>query len=116
MSQVVLKKWRPHLRAAKKAGVSLSRYAREHGLSRHTLYAALRAERDGRGLAPRKARGKPRRATAAVRAAFVPVVVDGGRVPVTVRLPSGVVVECSDVQSIELASLIAALAALPCSA
>jgi len=37
MAQIDLKRWRPHLRAAKAAGVSLSKYAREHGLSRHTL-------------------------------------------------------------------------------
>jgi len=44
MNQVDLKRWRPHLRAAKAAGATLAQYAREHGLSRHTLYAAQRVD------------------------------------------------------------------------
>lgn len=112
MNQVNLKRWRPHLRAAKAAGVTLAQYARKQGLSRHTLYAALRAERDRRGLRPQKPRGAR---TGAVKAAFVPVVVSGGRSPVTVRFPTGVVVECHDVESGQLAALMASFAALPCS-
>jgi hypothetical protein len=111
MNQVNLKRWRPHLRAAKVAGVTVAQYARKHGLSRHTLYAAQRAERDRRGLLAQEPRG----ARTAAKAAFVPVVVSGGHTPVTVRFPTGVVLECHDVERSQLAALVASLAALPCS-
>jgi hypothetical protein len=41
--QVNTKRWAPHLAAAAKSGQSIARYARERGLSRHTLYAARQA-------------------------------------------------------------------------
>jgi len=112
MVQVDMARWRPHLRAAKRAGLSLSRYAHEHGLSRHTLYAALRAERDRRGASVKaaKARPAPRRRS---KAAFVAVRIAGARL--TVRFPSGVALECHEVEGARLSELIAALAALPCS-
>lgn len=40
MAEVSLARWLPHLEAAERAGLSLSAYARQHGLSRHTLYVA----------------------------------------------------------------------------
>ena len=122
MYQVDLKRWRPHLRAAKAAGVTLAQYAREHGLSRHTLYAALRAERDRKGLHPKalaRARAAHRALPASAAVAFVPVEVSSSPLPplhVTVRLLNGMAVECHAVQEDRLGALIASLAALPCSA
>jgi hypothetical protein len=43
LPQVNLSRWKPHLRAAARQGKSLTVYAAEHGLSRHTLYAAKQA-------------------------------------------------------------------------
>lgn len=112
MGQIDLKRWRPHLRAAKVAGLTLAHYARRHGLSRHTLYAALREERDQRGT-PSKGRAKaPPAARRRPAAAFVPVRVAGARI--TVRFPSGVALECHDLEG-GLGEVIATLAALPCS-
>jgi transposase-like protein len=117
MSQVDLKKWRPHLRAAKAAGVTLAQYARKHGLSRHTLYAALRAERDRKGMRPKPlGRARPGRRSSAVNAAaFVPVAVSGASTRLTVRLPNGVAFECHDLEGGQMGALVACLAALPCS-
>lgn len=113
MGQIDLRRWRPHLRAAKAAGVSLAQYARKHGLSRHTLYAALREERDRRGARSREgAKATPVARRRPAMSAFVPVRVAGARL--TVRFPSGVALECHDLEG-GLAELIATLAALPCS-
>ena len=38
--KVNLDRWGPHLEAARREGVTLAEYARSHGLSRYTLYAA----------------------------------------------------------------------------
>lgn len=115
MGQIDLKRWRPHLRAAKAAGVSLAQHARKHGLWRHTLYAALRAERERRAM-PRKAGSRPGPRAGrgpAAGAAFVAVTVAGARV--TVRFPSGVALECQDLSGAGLSELVATLAGLPCS-
>ena len=49
--KVNLDRWIPHLNAAKREGISLAQYAKTHGLSRYTLYAAREWIR--------KANGKP---------------------------------------------------------
>ena len=119
MNQVDLKRWRPHLRAAKAAGATLAQYAREHGLSRHTLYAAQRAERDRKGVRPKalvRARAARRALPATNVRAFVPVAVSPLPARLTVRLPNGVALECHDLEGAQLGALIATLAALPCSA
>ena len=114
MGQIDLKRWRPHLRAARAAGMSLAQYARKHGLSRHTLYAALRAERELQGLpAPRRIRAARRSGVA--QAAFVPVAVSRMAGRLAVRLPNGVALECHDLEGVQVDALIASLAALPCS-
>lgn len=115
MGQIDMGRWRPHLRAAKRAGLSLSRYAHKHGLSRHTLYAAQRAERDRQGLVPKSARAQKRSAPGKA-AAFVPVALAATAPPLTVRLSNGVVLECRELEGARLAEFIASLAGLPCSA
>ena len=42
MTRVKLERWQGHVVAARKQGMALSHYAREHGISRYTLYAAQR--------------------------------------------------------------------------
>ena len=49
--RVNLDRWRPHLAAARREGVSLAQYAKDHGLSRYTLYAAHEMLRKGSGNA-----------------------------------------------------------------
>ena len=44
-NKVNLARWRKHLKRAAARGVTLAQYAREHGLSRHTLYAASLQQR-----------------------------------------------------------------------
>lgn len=115
MVQINLKKWGSHLQAARTAGVSLAQYARKHGLSRHTLYAALRAERELKGL-PAPRRGRRAKRSAVEPAAFVPVALGRAGARLAVRLPNGVALECHDLEGAQLRAFIASLAALPCSA
>ena len=105
MPQVKLENWRPHVLAALQAKQPLAQYAREHGLSRHTLYGALqRMKACGeivQGLEPKKI----------PRSAFVPVQIE----PVVhsalrVRLPNGLELHFAGVD----AGLLSLLASLPC--
>jgi hypothetical protein len=50
--KVKLERWKPHLAAAEREGKTLTAYARERGISRHTLYAAremVRAQGEAKG-------------------------------------------------------------------
>jgi len=113
MSQVKLENWRPHILAAQQAKQSLAQYAREHGLSRHTLYVAHKLlKRSGEipraALPTRAARVVPPKKT---RSAFVPVqMMTTASLPVTVRLPNGLALQFERVD----APLLALLASLPC--
>lgn len=112
MAKVALERWRPHVEAATKAGVTLAQYAREHGLSRHTLYAASQALGQEK---PRGGSARPRGGEQA--AAFVPVQVSAGSAPaLSVRLTNGVELRFDKVDSAVLAPLLELLAGLPCSA
>jgi transposase len=76
MAKVRLDRWQGHLEAARESGVSLARYAREQGLSRHTLYAARRQARDQpreKASAHRHAADRSR-PSLPMATAFVPVV------------------------------------------
>ena len=44
-NKVNLARWRKHLKRATARGITLAQYAREHGLSRHTLCAASQQQR-----------------------------------------------------------------------
>jgi hypothetical protein len=121
MGPVGLARWRPHLRAAKVAGVSLARYARERGLSRDMLYAAQRAERERRAVddaGDQVSPGSSKRASRSlpvVVSPFVPVAVRRSAARLAVRLPNGVALDCQDFDAEVLRALIASLWALPCS-
>ncbi len=87
-------------------GVTLAQYAREQGMSRHTLYAARQAMRkpESKGNTPAKA--------------FVPVRVSAAKIAPTpsVRLPNGLELCFGAVEADALGSLLHLLVTLPCSA
>jgi transposase-like protein len=114
MTKVKLERWRAHLQAARDRGGSLARYAREHGLSRHTLYAAQRQWR-GEQLAAGKR--SSRRASPSVSKAspFVRVELARPAALLRARLPNGVELEFGNVEPSGCPALIEMLAALPCS-
>jgi hypothetical protein len=110
MTTVKLERWRGHIAAARKQGMTLSRYAGEHGISRYTLYAAqrqLRSEGEEKRLA-RRARRSASPFVAVQVAASVPAAVRA-------RLPNGVALEFGHLDAAGCATLVAMLAALPCS-
>ena len=111
MTTVKLERWRGHLAAARKQGMALSRYAREHGLSRYTLYAAQRQLRSELEVTKRSARRAQRSAMP-----FVPVqVAEPATAAVRARLPNGVELEFGHLDSAACVTLVGMLAALPCS-
>ena len=46
-NKVDLKRWQVHLDAIERQGITVAQYAREQGISRHTLYAARAMQRAG---------------------------------------------------------------------
>ena len=123
--QVNLKRWSAHLDAAQRQGQSVAAYAAEHGLSRHTLYAAARALRDAgkhrtqtqapvRGASTKKSATSP---FAAVR--ISPVVPAPAPDPVPqlkVQLPNGVILYIEGLSvPMQMSALLATLGALRCS-
>lgn len=100
--KVNLERWAPHLMAAKREGKTLTRYARSHGLSRHTLYAARQMLRRVGGKAtvehqPRVFRAQtkslPEPAFAAVQLS-TPCTPSSGSAPrLRAQLPNGVRLE-----------------------
>jgi transposase-like protein len=108
MTTVKLARWEKHVTAARRQGMPLSQYAREHGISRYTLYAAQRQLRSQGAAAKRLARRS--------LAAFVPVEVAGSAPSaVRARLPNGVQLEFGHLDPSACAALVGMLAALACS-
>lgn len=110
--RVDLNRWQPHVEEARRRGVTLKAYAAEQGLSLYSLYRASQVMRAG-GATPESAQPKkPSSKFAAVR-----VVTPAAAIPLRVnaRLPNGVSLHV-DVGGGELAAVIAAFGALPCSA
>ncbi|MGH9575812.1 MAG: IS66 family insertion sequence element accessory protein TnpA [Terriglobales bacterium] len=113
MTKVNVERWRGHLVAAQKRGVSLAQYARENGLSRHTLYAARqRLQREAAAAIKRGGRGVGRARGASP---FVAVRVAPSVAVVRARLPNGVALEFGALAASEYVGLLGMLAALPCS-
>jgi transposase-like protein len=110
MTRVKLDHWREHLAAALKEKKSLSDYAREHGLSRYTLYAARRQLKDEAPALAKRARVR-RTLTAS---AFVAVQVEASAVGLRIRLPNKVEVDFVQLEPSAWAALMKVLAALPC--
>ena len=106
MPQVNLEHWRPHVLAALHAKQPFTQYAREHGVSRHTLYVAHKLMKTNGEVAPGIPR--PKRVT---RSGFVPVRVEPPMSSaLRVVLPNGLALHFSQVD----APLLALLAGLPC--
>jgi hypothetical protein len=100
--KVNLDRWAPHLMAAKREGKTLTRYARNHGLSRHTLYAARQMLRamSGKPAVRRRPRVLPTTTKLLPESAFAavklsaPCAPSGGEAPrLQARLPNGVMLE-----------------------
>ena len=94
--------------------MTLAGYAREHGLSRHTLYVARkRLQVEEGATAKRQGNG---RGKAAQNLRFVPVQLAATSAPLLrVRLPNGVTMEFGPIEASAYAGLLSALVALPCS-
>ena len=72
-NKVNLTRWRKHLKRAASRGITLAQYAREHGLSRHTLYAASQ-QRRAEAVAERiEAKPGLQRKDGTARSAFIAV-------------------------------------------
>lgn len=113
MPQVNLDHWRGHVLAALQADLSFAAYAREHGLSRHTLYSAHRLLKDKGELSTPAKRALVRAPTAKPATEFVAVKVTPPTTPaysLWARLPNGIELRFDSVD----AHLLNQLATLPC--
>jgi hypothetical protein len=119
--KVNLDRWSPHLAAAKREGKTLTQYARERGVSRHTLYAAQQMLRGVRGTpgVERRARVLGAISKPVADAAFAAVKLSGrcggsgGSAPrLRAQLPNGVRLELTwgEAETGLLAAAIEALA------
>jgi hypothetical protein len=117
--KVNLDRWGPHLQAARREGKSLTEYARDRGLSRHTLYAARqmlrsmggqpRVERQSRALrSVSKAQLQPAFAAVKLLASDTPA--GGAAAQLRAQLPNGVKLELMSADAPLLAAAINALA------
>lgn len=114
--KVNLDRWGPHLLAAKREGKSLTEYARSHGLSRYTLYAAKQMLRS-MGANPRVERrpqavskAVQQRAFAAVKLLAPGTPSGGSAAQLRAQLPNGVRLELMSADAPLLAAAIEALA------
>jgi hypothetical protein len=109
--RINLERWQPHVEEARRRGVTLKAYAAEQGLSLYSLYRASQAMGGG----AKEASGTPLPAAQK----FVPVRVVSATATAALRvsahLPNGISVQV-EAGSGDVACVIAALAALPCSA
>lgn len=120
--QVNLKRWSAHLDAAKRQGKSVAAYAAEHGLSRHTLYAAARALRDA--SKPYTQKQTPTRGVKAEASAFSAVRISAplptvGPEPaprLMVQWPNGILLHIDGLSApVQISALLNTLGALRCS-
>ena len=115
--KVNLDRWKPHLDAARREGMTLNAYARGRGLAPCTLYAARQILRDlgrepARGANAKRASGKQvmNCAFAAVKLASA-VALSSGSVPrLQARLANGVMLELAGADAKTLAVAIRTLA------
>jgi len=109
--RINMARWQPHVEEARRREVSLKAYAAEQGLSLYSLYRASQAMREGKegdGAASSVPGGK----FAAVRVVAAPA---AALLRVSAQLPNGVALHV-DGHGNDVATVIAALGALPCSA
>lgn len=113
MAKVNVDRWREHVVAQRRSGMTVVQYAQEHGLSRYTLYAARQQI-----AAAEKARTRRSPSTLAAvtkPAPFVAVRVTPSPIALRASLPNGVALEFAQMEPDTCAKLIGMLAALPCS-
>lgn len=103
-------KWQPHVEEARRRGMSLKAYAADQGVSLYSLYRASQALRQGDAVEP--ALAPPQGKFAAVRVVSTPA---AELLRVAAHLPNGVSLHV-DARGSDMAGVIAALGALPCSA
>lgn len=107
--RINMDRWQPHVEEARRRGISLKAYAAEQGVSLYSLYRASQALRQGGPVAPKSSPGGK---FAAVRVVAAPAV---AMLRVAAQLPNGVSLHV-DAHGNDVAAVIAALGALPCSA
>ncbi|MES2952361.1 MAG: hypothetical protein V4858_27865 [Pseudomonadota bacterium] len=121
--QVNLKRWSTHLAAAQRQDKSVAAYAAEHGLSRHTLYAAARALRDNTNehytqtqTPERGVRAKTSAFSAVRISASMPTPAPDPVPQLKVQLPNGVILYIEGLSTpMHMAALLDTLGALRCS-
>ena len=106
--RINMARWQPHVQEARRRGVSLKAYAAEQGVSLYSLYRASQALREGAAGEASAPSGK----FAAIRVAPAPAA--AALLRVAAQLPNGVSLHV-DAGGNDVAALIAALGALPCS-
>lgn len=119
--EVNLKRWTPHLRAAERAGQTLTQYASSRGLSRHTLYAARQMlgragnrtgglQRTARQVAPKAARQTAFATVKLLPGVLVDATAAVERPQLRAYLPNGASVELMQIDPALLAVALHALA------
>ena len=93
MTRVNVDRWRAHVMALRESGLTVAQYAEQHGVSRHTLYAARRQM--AAETAKRAPAAKRMSAPRASSAAFVAVRVLGTPLSLRAQLRNGVTLEFS---------------------
>jgi hypothetical protein len=94
-----------HIQAAKAAGMSLGRYARERGLSANTLYGAnKRLQKKAQALT-----------SATPASAFAPVELTASALSMKARLPNGIELEFGGLDASSWPAIAQTLLGLPCS-
>ena len=109
--RIDMARWQPHIEEARRRGVTLKAYAAAESVSLWSLYRAsqaLRGTSAAKTPVPAGTRGRFSR----VRVASAPM---PAHLRIAAQLPNGVSVQV-DADSGDLAAVIAALGALPCSA
>lgn len=110
--RIDLARWQPHVEEARRRGMTLKAYAAEEGVSLYSLYGASQVlRRTATPVASKRARGS---SFARVRV-ISPPTVHATPLRLAAQLPNGVSVHVEGDRA-ELACVIAALGALPCSA
>jgi hypothetical protein len=112
--QIDLARWQPHIEEARGRGVSLKAYAAAEGVSLWALYRASQAMRAASTASTASTPVRPAASSKFSRVRVSPAAI-AVQLRIAAQLPNGVSVQL-DAGSGDLAAVIAALGALPCSA
>ena len=113
MGPEALARWRPHLEAAAQEGKTLAQYARERGMSRHSLYTAKQILGRSNGAA-RKPRAPALRPVG--KSQLIPVrLATSGTASISVRLPNGIEIGVPGLSGTAVLELVRGCAGLKCS-